>query len=110
MGLATMLGEAWERAGAPKGLFGILNVDNDPIEAIIEDKRIAGVTLTGSPRAGAAVAALAGKYAQEIGAGARRLGRLHRARRMPTSIRRWRRPIASRFAVPRAKSVSPPSG
>ena len=61
MGLATMLGEAWERAGAPKGLFGILNVDNDPIEAIIEDKRIAGVTLTGSPRAGAAVAALAGK-------------------------------------------------
>ena len=61
MGLATMLGEAWERAGAPKGLYGILNVDNGPIEAIINDARIAGVTLTGSPRAGAAVAALAGK-------------------------------------------------
>ena len=61
MGLATLLGEAWERAGAPKGLFGILNVDNGPIEGIIEDRRIAGVTLTGSPRAGAAVAAMAGK-------------------------------------------------
>ena len=61
MGLATMLGEAWERAGAPKGLFGILNVGNEPIEGIINDPRITGVTLTGSPRAGAAVAALAGK-------------------------------------------------
>lgn len=62
MGLATMLGEAFERAGAPKGLFGILNVDNGPIERVIADDRITGVTLTGSPRAGAAVAALAGKY------------------------------------------------
>ena len=62
MGLALMLGEAWERAGAPKGLFGILNVDNDPIEGIIADDRISGVTLTGSPRAGASVAALAGKH------------------------------------------------
>ena len=62
MGLALMLGEAWERAGAPKGLFGILNVDNEPIEGIIADDRISGVTLTGSPRAGASVAALAGKY------------------------------------------------
>ena len=62
MGLATMLGEAFERSGAPKGLFGILNVDNGPIEGVIADDRITGVTLTGSPRAGAAVAALAGKY------------------------------------------------
>ena len=61
MGLAFLLGEAWEKAGAPKGLYGILNVDNAPIEAIIHDKRISGVTLTGSPRAGAAVAAIAGK-------------------------------------------------
>lgn len=60
MGLATMLGEAWEKAGAPKGLYGILNVDNAPIEGIIHDRRIAGVCLTGSPKAGAAVAAIAG--------------------------------------------------
>ena len=62
MGLATLLGAAWERAGAPAGLFGVLNVDNDPIEGIIADPRVSGVTLTGSPRAGAAVAALAGKH------------------------------------------------
>ena len=61
MGLAHKLGAAWTRAGAPKALFGILNVDNDPIPGIINDPRISGVTLTGSPRAGAAVAALAGK-------------------------------------------------
>ena len=61
MGCAFMLQEAWEKAGAPKGLFGILNVDNDPIEGIINDSRIAGVTLTGSVRAGAAVAAQAGE-------------------------------------------------
>jgi succinate-semialdehyde dehydrogenase len=61
MGCAYKLEEAFEKAGAPKGLFGILNVDNGPIERIIEDPRIAGVTLTGSVRAGSAVAAQAGK-------------------------------------------------
>ncbi|NPD69218.1 NAD-dependent succinate-semialdehyde dehydrogenase [Lichenicola cladoniae] len=58
---ATMMQEAWEASGLPKGLFGILNVDTDGIEAVIEDGRIAGATLTGSMRAGSAVAALAGK-------------------------------------------------
>lgn len=61
MGCAYALQQAFEKAGAPKGLFGVLNVDTGPIEGIIEDPRIAGVTLTGSVRAGSAVAALAGK-------------------------------------------------
>lgn len=61
MGCAYKLRDAFERAGAPRGLFGVLNVDNDPIEGVIFDRRIAGVTLTGSVRAGSAVAALAGK-------------------------------------------------
>lgn len=58
---ATMMQEAWDASGLPKGLFGVLNVDTDGIEAVIEDRRIAGATLTGSMRAGSAVAALAGK-------------------------------------------------
>jgi len=61
MGCAYLLRDAWEDSGLPRGLFGVLNVETDGIEAVIEDRRIAGVTLTGSMRAGAAVAAQAGK-------------------------------------------------
>ncbi len=61
MGSAYALEAAWLRAGTPRGVFGVVNVDNDPIEALIDDPRIAAVTLTGSPRAGSAVAALAGR-------------------------------------------------
>ena len=61
MGSAYALEAAWLKSGAPAGVFGVVNVDNEPIEAIINDPRIAAVTLTGSPRAGSAVAALAGR-------------------------------------------------
>ena len=61
MGCAYLLRDAWEDSGLPHGLFGVLNVETDGIKAVIEDRRIAGVTLTGSMRAGAAVAAQAGK-------------------------------------------------
>ena len=61
MGCAYKLEEAFLKAGIPSGAFANLNVDTGPIEAIIADPRIAGVTLTGSVRAGSAVAALAGK-------------------------------------------------
>jgi succinate-semialdehyde dehydrogenase len=61
MGSAYAIRDAFISAGAPDGLFGILNVDNAPIESVIDDPRIAGVTLTGSVRAGSAVAAMAGK-------------------------------------------------
>ncbi len=61
MRCALMLADAWDQAGAPPGLFAAINVGNDAIERIVADDRISGVTLTGSPRAGAAVAALAGR-------------------------------------------------
>ena len=61
MRCTLMLIEAWERAGAPPGLFAAVNVDNDAAARIIDDARISGVTLTGSPRAGGAVAARAGR-------------------------------------------------
>ncbi len=61
MGCAYALEAIWRRAGFPEGVFGVVNVDNQPVEAIIADRRIAAVTLTGSPRAGSAVAALAGR-------------------------------------------------
>ena len=81
MGAAYALQEAYEAAGFPKGLFANLNADNDTVAGVIEDPRIAAVTLTGSMRAGAAVAATAGKALKksllELGGS----DRLHRAGR-----------------------------
>ena len=58
---ALLMRDLWQEAGLPQGVFSVLNVDTDGIEAVVADPRIAGVTLTGSVRAGAAVAALAGR-------------------------------------------------
>jgi len=61
MGCAYALQEAYEAAGFPEGLFANLNVDTGTVAGIIEDRRIAAITLTGSMRAGAAVASTAAK-------------------------------------------------
>lgn len=61
MGSAYALQDAYEAAGFPKGLFVNLIADNDTVARTIEDPRIAAVTLTGSMRAGSAVAATAGR-------------------------------------------------
>ncbi len=47
-------------AGAPEGLFSTLLIENETADERISDERIAGVTLTGSERAGVAVASAAG--------------------------------------------------
>lgn len=48
--------------GAPAGVFGTLIARGETIDEIVGDPRIAGVTLTGSERAGAAVAQAAGVH------------------------------------------------
>ncbi|MDN3935975.1 NAD-dependent succinate-semialdehyde dehydrogenase [Arthrobacter sp. YD4] len=58
-------------AGLPKGAYTNLFLDNDQVAEIIADSRVQGVSLTGSERAGAAVAEVAGrnlkKYVLELG-------------------------------------------
>jgi succinate-semialdehyde dehydrogenase/glutarate-semialdehyde dehydrogenase len=49
-------------AGLPAGLLTNLRVGHDAIPGLIADRRVAAVTLTGSTRAGRAVAALAGAH------------------------------------------------
>lgn len=61
MGSAYALQKLVEAAGFPVGLFANLNADNVTVARVIDDPRIAAVTLTGSVRAGSAVAALAGR-------------------------------------------------
>jgi succinate-semialdehyde dehydrogenase/glutarate-semialdehyde dehydrogenase len=48
-------------AGVPEGAYVNVFATFDQVETIIADPRVAGVSLTGSERAGAVVAALAGK-------------------------------------------------
>jgi len=61
MGSALALQAVYEQSGFPPGLFANLITDNDTVARVIADPRIAAVTLTGSTRAGSAVAAVAGR-------------------------------------------------
>jgi acyl-CoA reductase-like NAD-dependent aldehyde dehydrogenase len=59
-GCATLVTELMQTAGLPAGVFQNLHVPVPAIGTLIADRRVAAVTVTGSPRAGAAVAAQAG--------------------------------------------------
>ena len=61
MGCAFALQEAFEASGFPKGLFATLNISSGAVADVIGDARVAAVTVTGSMRAGSAVASAAGK-------------------------------------------------
>ncbi len=53
------------RAGFPRGVLQALLIENEQTEAVIADPRIAGVTLTGSEKAGKTVAAWAGWHTKK---------------------------------------------
>jgi succinate-semialdehyde dehydrogenase/glutarate-semialdehyde dehydrogenase len=59
---ALAIEDVFRRAGFPEGVFQVLLVDSGRMAAIIADRRVAAVTLTGSVAAGSSVAALAGKH------------------------------------------------
>jgi succinate-semialdehyde dehydrogenase/glutarate-semialdehyde dehydrogenase len=65
-GCALALEDAVRDAGGPTGLLEVVVVSRDGAPAIISDARIAAVTLTGSERAGAAVAAAAGAVLKPV--------------------------------------------
>ena len=58
---ALELERVFSDAGAPDGLFGVLLARGEEIDKLVADSRIAAVTLTGSERAGVAVARAAGE-------------------------------------------------
>lgn len=60
------LQQLFEDAGFPQGVITSLLMSASQSELIISDKRVQGVSLTGSERAGSSVAALAGKYLKKV--------------------------------------------
>ncbi len=70
-GTGLMLQKIYEKAGLPKNLFTVLKITHDQSDKIIKHKLVRGVTLTGSPDAGRAIAKKAGaalkKTVMELG-------------------------------------------
>jgi len=59
---ATAIEDLFNEAGAPNGLYTNLFLSGERASALVADKRIKGVALTGSEAAGASIASEAGKY------------------------------------------------
>ena len=58
---ALAIEEVFRRAGAAPGVFQALLIESKQVAAVIADRRVQAVTLTGSDRAGSEVAAAAGR-------------------------------------------------
>jgi succinate-semialdehyde dehydrogenase / glutarate-semialdehyde dehydrogenase len=65
-GCGLLLEQAFERAGAAPGVFKTIIVSGRKASELIGDRRIAGVTLTGSDAAGVAVGEAAGRAIKPV--------------------------------------------
>ncbi|WOF23681.1 NAD-dependent succinate-semialdehyde dehydrogenase [Microbacterium betulae] len=63
---AAALEEIFRDAGLPDGAYVNVYATNEQSAAIIADPRVQGVSVTGSERAGSAVAALAGQHLKKV--------------------------------------------
>ncbi|GAA1185370.1 NAD-dependent succinate-semialdehyde dehydrogenase [Nesterenkonia xinjiangensis] len=63
---ALALQRLLDDAGLPAGVYQNVFVTHDQVEQIIADDRVQGVSLTGSERAGSAVASLAGRHLKKV--------------------------------------------
>jgi succinate-semialdehyde dehydrogenase/glutarate-semialdehyde dehydrogenase len=61
-GSAEMIADVFTKAGVPEGVFQNLIIHHDTTETILAHDSVQAVSLTGSERAGSAVAAIAGKH------------------------------------------------
>ena len=63
---AAAMEEIFEQAGFPADAYINIYATNEQIEGVIGDPRVRGVSLTGSERAGAAVAEIAGRNLKKV--------------------------------------------
>ena len=62
---ALAIEDIFRRAGFPEGVFQALLIETEHVRSVIEDPRVAAVTLTGSNTAGSQVASAAGKVVKK---------------------------------------------
>jgi succinate-semialdehyde dehydrogenase/glutarate-semialdehyde dehydrogenase len=63
---AAAIQEIFNEAGFPQGAYGNIYATNEQVEWVIADPRVRGVSVTGSERAGAAVAEIAGRNLTKV--------------------------------------------
>ena len=63
---ATAIQALYDDAGAPAGTYVNVFASNEQVADVIADPRLRGVSLTGSERAGAAVAEVAGRHLKKV--------------------------------------------
>jgi succinate-semialdehyde dehydrogenase/glutarate-semialdehyde dehydrogenase len=63
---ALAIEEIFLRAGFPEGAFQTLLIGSDMVARVLEDRRVAAATLTGSEAAGSQVASVAGKQIKKM--------------------------------------------
>ncbi|BDZ61735.1 succinate semialdehyde dehydrogenase [NAD(P)+] Sad [Demequina sediminis] len=63
---AAAIAAMYRDAGFPEGAYVNVYASNEQAATMIADRRIAGVSVTGSERAGSAVAALAGQHLKKV--------------------------------------------
>ncbi|HWU58525.1 MAG TPA: NAD-dependent succinate-semialdehyde dehydrogenase, partial [Microbacteriaceae bacterium] len=63
---AAAIEQIYQDAGFPAGAYTNIYATNDQIASVIADPRVQGVSLTGSERAGAAVAEIAGRNLKKV--------------------------------------------
>ncbi|MCB0875986.1 MAG: NAD-dependent succinate-semialdehyde dehydrogenase [Solirubrobacterales bacterium] len=63
---AAAIQDMYDEAGFPEGAYQTILASNDQIAEAIADPRVRGVSLTGSERAGAAVAEIAGRNLKKV--------------------------------------------
>jgi succinate-semialdehyde dehydrogenase/glutarate-semialdehyde dehydrogenase len=63
---AAAIQQIFDDAGFPQGAYVNVYASNEQVATIIADPRLAGVSLTGSERAGAAVAEIAGRNLKKV--------------------------------------------
>jgi succinate-semialdehyde dehydrogenase/glutarate-semialdehyde dehydrogenase len=63
---AEAMQKIFDDAGFPEGCYENIYATNEQIEWVIADPRVHGVSVTGSERAGSAVASIAGKHLKKV--------------------------------------------
>jgi succinate-semialdehyde dehydrogenase / glutarate-semialdehyde dehydrogenase len=63
---AAAMQDIFNEAGFPAGAYENIYASNEQIEWVIADPRVRGVSVTGSERAGAAVAEIAGRHLKKV--------------------------------------------